>query len=116
MERRAAPGTAGPRLVNDTFQADLDSLYLRHHRDQTMARVLELRAKYGARRLGRATVWERLMSLRSINDESDADLQGMTQLGHALQTANSLADAGLEEGWIITGLVHDLGKILIEHG
>jgi len=116
MERRAASENRGPGLVNDTFQADVDHLYLRHHRDQTMARVLELRAMYGARRLGRGTVWDRLMSLRSINDESDADLQGMTQLGHALQTANSLADAGLEEDWIITALVHDLGKILIDHG
>jgi inositol oxygenase len=116
MTRREAPESPRPRLVNDTFQADLDGLYVRHHRDQTMAKVLELRTKYAARQLGRATVWDRLMALRSINDESDARLQGMTQLGHALQTANSLVDAGLEEDWIITGLVHDVGKILIEHG
>ncbi len=103
-------------LVNESFRSDLDNLYLRNHRDQTMAKVLELRTKYGARRLGKATVWDRLMSLREVNDESDADLEGMSQLGHALQTANSLADAGLGEDWIITGLVHDLGKIMIEYG
>ncbi|HVN85901.1 MAG TPA: inositol oxygenase family protein [Candidatus Binatia bacterium] len=104
------------RLVNEAFHSDLDALYLRNHRDQTMAKVRELRDKYAARRLGKATVWDRLMALRDINDESDADLEGMSQLGHALQTANSLADAGLGEDWIVTGLVHDLGKILIQHG
>jgi len=103
-------------LVNDAFHSDLDGFYLRHHRAQTMATALELRVKYAARRLGRATVWDRLMTLRAINDESDADLEGMTQLGHALQTANSLAAADLGGDWIVTGLIHDLGKILIEHG
>ena len=104
------------RLVNEVFRSDLDGLYLRNHRDQTMAKVTALRERYGARRLGTATVWDRLMALRDINDESDADLEGMSQLGHALQTANSLADAGLGEDWIVTGLVHDLGKILIQYG
>jgi inositol oxygenase len=103
-------------LVNETFQSDLDGFYRRHHRDQTMAKVLELREKYAARRLGRATVWDRLMSLREINDESDPALEGMSQLGHALQTANSIVDAGLDEDWIITGLVHDLGKIIVQYG
>lgn len=103
-------------LVNRDFHSDLDGLYLRNHRDQTMAKVLELRRKYEARCLGKATVWDRLMSLRGINDESDADLEGMSQLGHALQTANSIVDAGLDEDWITAGLVHDLGKVLIEHG
>jgi inositol oxygenase len=103
-------------MINEEFRSDLDGLYHRNHRDQTMAKVLQLRSKYAARRLGRATVWERLMSLAEVNDESDADLEGMSQLGHALQTANAIADAGLGEDWIITGLLHDLGKILIQHG
>lgn len=103
-------------MINDSFHSDLDSLYLRNHRDQTMAKVGELRARYAARRLGRATVWDRLMSLAEINDESDADLEGMSQLGHALQTANAIVDAGLGEDWILAGLVHDLGKILVEYG
>lgn len=111
-----ARSEASSALVNDEFHSDLDGLYLRNHRDQTMAKVLQLREKYAARQLGKATVWDRLMSLREINDESDADLEGMSQLGHALQTANSIVDAGLDEDWIIAGLVHDLGKIMIEHG
>jgi len=103
-------------MINPSFRSDLDALYLRNHRDQTMAKVQELRARYAERRLGRSTVWDRLMSLVDVNDESDADLEGMSQLGHALQTANAIADAGLGEDWILTGLLHDLGKILIEAG
>lgn len=103
-------------MINDSFRSDLDSLYGRHHREQTMAKASELRARYAERRLGRATVWDRLMGLAELNDESDADLEGMSQLGHALQTANAIVDAGLDEDWIVTGLVHDLGKILAQHG
>lgn len=103
-------------MINETFQSDLDGLYRRNHREQTMARVQQLRARYAERRLGRATVWDRLMSLAAVNDESDSDLEGMSQLGHALQTANAIADAGLGDDWVVTGLVHDLGKILIENG
>lgn len=103
-------------MINEDFHSDLDSLYLRNHRDQTMAKVQELRSRYGARRLGRAKVWDRLMSLAEVNDESDADLEGMSQLGHALQTANAIVDAGMDEDWIVAGLVHDLGKVLVEAG
>jgi len=103
-------------MINRDFHSDLEGLYRRNHRDQTFAKVKELRAKYAERRLGRATVWDRLMSLADVNDESDPDLEVMSQLGHALQTANAIVDAGLNEDWIITGLVHDLGKIMIEYG
>jgi len=103
-------------MINASFHSDLDAFYRRNHRDQTMAKVKQLRARYGEHRLGRATVWDRLMSLAEVNDESDGDLEGMSQLGHALQTANAIVEAGLGEDWILTGLLHDIGKVLVEYG
>lgn len=103
-------------LVNTKFKSDKDNFYLRHHRLQSYDKAVELRDKYTARILGPATVWERLMALRNVNDESDADLEGMTQLGHALQTANAIANDGQDEDWIILGLIHDLGKIMQANG
>ncbi len=103
-------------MINASFRSDLDGLYRRNHREQTLEKAGQLRARWSQRRLGRATVWDRLMSLAEVNDESDADLESMSQLGHALQTANSVVDAGLGEDWIITALVHDLGKILLQQG
>jgi inositol oxygenase len=103
-------------LVNKNFQSNKEIFYRRHHQSQTLEKATELRDKYDARIIGKATVWERLMSLRYVNDESDSDLEGMTQLGHALQTANAIVAEDLDEDWIILGLVHDLGKIIQSYG
>ncbi len=103
-------------LVNNTFQSSKDNFYRRHHRTQTLAKSTELRDKYARKIIGKATVWDRLMDLARVNDESDADLEGMTQLGHSLQTTDSITSAGLNEDWIILGLIHDMGKIIQSNG
>jgi len=99
-------------LVNTQFKSDKENFYMRHHAIQSLATATEKREYYKQRVLGPATLWDRLMSLKDVNDESDSDLEGMTQLGHALQTANAIANDGQDEDWIIIGLIHDLGKIM----
>ncbi len=103
-------------LVNTQFKSDKENFYLRHHRLQTFEAATQLRDKYAAKIIGPATVWDRLMALKDLNDESDADLEGMTQLGHSLQTANAIANDDQDENWIIMGLIHDLGKIIQAYG
>ena len=98
------------RLTNPDFRSDVPGFYLRHNRDQTLERARALQRKYAARSLGRATVLERFDALAEVYDESDRFLEGMSQLGHALQTANALRRDGLGEEWLVLGLVHDLGK------
>ena len=98
------------------FRPDVPEFYLRHNRDQSLERARALQQKYARRILGRATVRERFESLGGVRDASDGDLQGMSQLGHALQTANALRRDGLGEDWVVLGLIHDLGKVLLEHG
>ena len=105
-----------PGLTDAGFHSDEWGLYTRLHRDQTLERAAWLREKYAARILGRATVLERFEALAGLRDESDGDLEGMSQLGHALQTANAMRRDGLDEGWIALALIHDLGKILLDHG
>jgi inositol oxygenase len=99
-----------------SFRPDVQAFYARHNRDQTLARARALARHYAERRLGRATVWERFARLAGVRDESDAALEGMSQLGHALQTANAIRRDGRGEEWILLGLIHDLGKLLLEHG
>jgi hypothetical protein len=98
------------RLTNPDFRSDVPGFYLRHNRDQTLERARALQQKYAARILGRATMLERFDALAGVYDESDRFLEGMSQLGHALQTANAIRSDGLGEDWIVLGLVHDLGK------
>jgi inositol oxygenase len=105
-----------PELVSADFRPDLDRFYRVHNREQTFERASALRARYAERVLGRATVLERFDALANVYDESDGDLVGMSQLGHALQTANAMRRDGRSEEWLVLGLVHDLGKILAQHG
>jgi inositol oxygenase len=103
-------------LADSRFRVDEEAFYLRHNRDQTLERARALRERFERRELGPATVWERFSALAGIRDASDADLEGMSQLGHALQTADAIRADGRGEDWIVLGLVHDLGKILLEAG
>ena len=61
------------------------------------------------------TVWEALSFLNTLVDDSDPDVD-FTQIEHALQTAESIRAAGQPRWFIVTGLVHDLGKILCLFG
>jgi inositol oxygenase len=105
-----------PELVLRSFRPDLDRFYRAHNREQTFERATALRARYAERVLGRATVLERFDALAGVFDESDGDLAGMSQLGHALQTTNAMRRDGRGDDWLVLGLVHDLGKILAQSG
>ena len=61
------------------------------------------------------TVWEALEFLDTLVDDSDPDVD-FTQIEHALQTAESIRRANQPRWFIVTGLVHDLGKILCLYG
>ena len=61
------------------------------------------------------TVWEALEFLDTLVDDSDPDVD-FTQIEHALQTAESIRRANQPRWFIVTGLIHDLGKILCLFG
>jgi len=56
-------------------------------------------------------VWEAAEYLNQLVDDSDPDTD-MTQLQHLLQTAEHLRRDGQPRWMVLTGFVHDLGKIL----
>jgi inositol oxygenase len=60
-------------------------------------------------------VWEALRRLDEIVDESDPDTE-LSQLDHALQTAEALRRGGAPRWLVLTGFVHDLGKVLCLFG
>ena len=61
------------------------------------------------------TVWESLDYLNTLVDDSDPDID-FTQIEHALQTAEAIRAANQPRWFIVTGLIHDLGKILCLFG
>src|SRR5436190_15987629 len=58
------------------------------------------------------SIWDAMKALDSIIDESDPDLQAAQSL-HAFQTAEALRRDGHPRWFILIGLIHDLGKVLV---
>lgn len=90
-------------------------LYRLNHEHQTVDFVRQKRAEYLPLRRRRMGVWEAIESLESVIDASDPDTE-LTQLDHALQTAEALRADGAPRWLILTGFVHDLGKALCLFG
>ena len=85
--------------------------YRLNHRYQTLDFVLQKKATYLSLDRRTMDVWEALEYLNTLVDDSDPDLD-LTQIDHALQTAESIRRANQPRWFIATGLIHDLGKIL----
>jgi inositol oxygenase len=96
-------------------RACVKELYRLNHAQQTLAFVERKKAEYLPLRHRRMSVWEAMATLEQIVDDSDPDLD-LSQLDHALQTAEAMRRAGEPRWMILAGLVHDLGKVLCLFG
>lgn len=86
-------------------------LYSQNHAGQTVAFVLGKKAEYLPLRRRRMGAWEAMDALSIFVDASDPDLD-LPQIEHSLQTAESLRAARAPDWMVLTGLLHDLGKVL----
>ena len=60
-------------------------------------------------------VWEAMEFLNTLVDDSDPDTD-LSQIEHLLQTAEAIRRDGHPRWFVLTGLIHDLGKILCLFG
>ena len=60
-------------------------------------------------------IWEAMEFLNTLVDDSDPDTD-LTQIEHLMQTAEAIRRDGHPRWFILTGLIHDLGKILCLFG
>ena len=60
-------------------------------------------------------IWEAMEFLNTLVDDSDPDTE-LTQIEHLMQTAEAIRADGHPRWFILTGLIHDLGKILCLFG
>ena len=89
--------------------------YRLHHRYQTLVFVREKKREWLPPRRRRMTVMEALDFLNTLVDDSDPDIE-LDQLQHLLQTSEAIRRDGHEDWFVLTGLVHDLGKVLCLFG
>ncbi len=85
--------------------------YKINHTNQTLDFVLEQKRKYGSLNKINMSIWQVMNILDSMIDESDPDLQ-LPQSIHAYQTAEALRKDEHPRWLILTGFIHDLGKVL----
>lgn len=96
-------------------QPGVRDFYAENHAKQTLDFVLAKKNEYLPLRRRRMSVWTAIEALESIVDASDPDLD-LPQIVHALQTSEALRRDGKPEWMILTGFLHDLGKVLCLFG
>jgi inositol oxygenase len=89
--------------------------YRLNHRHQTCDFVRSKRNEFLSLNRRKMSVWEALEYLNTLVDDSDPDTD-LSQLDHLLQTAEQIRRDGHPRWFILTGLIHDLGKILCLYG
>lgn len=85
--------------------------YKEQHEKQTVAYNLMARVNFKTKTRASMTIWEALERLNTLIDESDPDTD-LSQIEHALQTAEAIRRDGKPRWMQLTGLIHDLGKLL----
>ncbi|KAL2534102.1 Inositol oxygenase 1 [Abeliophyllum distichum] len=99
--------------VESDRQYGVENFYKTNHICQTYEFVKKMREEYGKLDKVEMGIWECCELLNNIVDESDPDLDE-PQIEHLLQTAEAIRKDYPDEDWLhLTGLIHDLGKILL---
>ncbi len=89
--------------------------YHLNHRHQTLDFVAEKKREFLSLDRKEMGVWEAMEYLDTLVDDSDPDTE-CSQIEHLLQTAEAIRADDQPRWMILTGLIHDLGKILCLFG
>jgi len=89
--------------------------YRLNHLHQTHDFVKAKKAQFLQFNRASMTPWEALEYLNTLVDDSDPDIE-LSQLDHLLQTSEAIRADGHPDWFVLTGLLHDLGKVLCLFG
>lgn len=89
--------------------------YRLNHQYQTYDFVMKKRAEFLQFNRKQLTVWEAMEFLNTLVDDSDPDIE-LDQLQHLLQTAEAIRRDGHPDWFVLTGFIHDMGKVLCLFG
>jgi inositol oxygenase len=91
------------------------AFYRLNHRHQTLDFVRSKKHAYLALRKRSMSIWEAMEFLNTLVDNSDPDTD-LSQIEHLMQTSEAIRRDGHPRWFILTGLIHDLGKVLCLFG
>lgn len=107
----SAGGSNSFRNYAAEARPSVKEFYRLNHQYQTLEFVEHKRRQYLSLDKQRMGIWEAMEFLNTLVDDSDPDID-LPQIEHLLQTAEAIRQAGRPRWYILTGLIHDLGKIL----
>jgi len=101
------------------YEADARStvreFYRLNHRFQSLDFVREKKREYLPLEKRTMGIWEAMEFLNTLVDDSDPDT-ALSQIEHLMQTAEAIRRDGHPRWFMLTGLIHDLGKVLCLFG
>ena len=97
--------------VRDTVK----EFYRLNHTYQTYDFVQQKRAEFLQFSRKEMPVWGAMEYLNTLVDDSDPDIE-LDQLQHLLQTAEAIRADGHPDWFVLTGFIHDMGKVLCLFG
>ena len=117
VKERYDPGKQkdGFRQYTPDAPAVVREFYRLNHTFQTRDFVDRQRARWlklDTRRMG---IWEAMEFLNTLVDDSDPDTN-LSQIEHAMQTGEAIRRDGKPDWMVLTGFIHDLGKVLCLFG
>lgn len=89
--------------------------YRLNHTHQTYRFVLDKEAEFLKFDRKEMPLWDAFTFLNQLVDDSDPDTD-LDQLQHLLQTSEAIRRDGHPDWMVLTGLVHDMGKVLCLFG
>ena len=94
---------SSPQVVKDFYQ--------QNHALQTYVFAHAKKQEYGKLAKAKMGIWEAMDRLNALVDDSDPDTD-LSQMEHNLQTAEAIRKDGNPRWMVLTGFIHDMGKVL----
>lgn len=103
------------RNYDDPARDTVKEFYRMNHKYQTYNFVLEKEKEFLSLDRRKMTLWEAVEYLNTLVDDSDPDID-LDQTQHLLQTSEAIRADGHPDWFVLTGFLHDLGKVLCLFG
>ena len=107
--------TEAYRNYEDPARDTVREFYRLNHQYQTYEFVLKKREEFLGFDKKEMTVWDAFEFLNQLVDDSDPDTD-LSQFQHLLQTSEAIRTDGHPDWMVLTGLMHDMGKVLCLFG
>ncbi|MBK5278119.1 MAG: inositol oxygenase [Bacteroidia bacterium] len=103
------------RNYEDPARDTVKEFYRLNHTHQSYDFVMEKKNEFLQFNRKEMPVWNAMEYLNTLVDDSDPDIE-LDQLQHLLQTGEAIRRDGHPDWFVLTGFIHDMGKVLCLFG